>query len=324
MRKITLLLFALIALTYQSFAQTSTGNTEDKKQLLRIKSVLEKHFAGTNVRSLQKYFEIKQAQSNGYSFISEVNGLFSEESNKVLSSKLNRVLKLKNNTKLTGLLYFNDCIDSVLVSVEYKRDDTVYNFISMSGYAVPRGGFKAFSKRLHDFVKEQITLGKLMKDSVIANTSISILVDKNGSLKQNNQSYLSRAIDVFLTVEPRWYPSMASGRPISTVTNFSILRNYIEGDIWPIEDYISKNHQNYNDFDGYVNIYTIAFFHDQNIPIFYSDKLLQHSGKTIASAVYDNMLKEYRMIVTHNGSLTNSNQLINLIKKEASKKFSTS
>ena len=38
---------------------------------------------------------------------------------------------------------------------------------------------------LHDFFKEQITLGKLVKDSIIANTSISILVDKNGSLKEH-------------------------------------------------------------------------------------------------------------------------------------------
>lgn len=321
MKKITLLLFVFIVFNLQSFGQTSNSNTEDKQKLLKIKSVLEKHFAGTNIRSLQKGFEIKQTQSNVYSFISEVNGLFSEKSQKELFTKLNRALKLENNTKLTGTLYFDDRLDSALVDIEYKREDTVYTFVSMSGYAVPRGGFKGFSKRMHDFIKEQVALGRLVKDSVQKLASVNLLINGDGRIKQHQQNYLSKAITTFLASEPRWNPTTHAGMPVSTIVNFSIIKYYINGDAWPSEDNLFKGYRDYNDFEGYVNIYTIAFLHNQNKPVFYSGKLLQHSGKIIVSAVYDNMLKEYRMIAVHNGTLNDANKLINLIRKEASKKF---
>jgi|GEM_PF-3102341 len=321
MKITTFFLFVLVSFTCQSFAQDEEKASNKNQNLLQVKSILEKHFAGTNIRSLQKGFEIKLTATKGYSFISEINGFFSEKTNKNLSSKLNKVLKLKNNTKLTGTLYFDDCLDSAFVNIEYKREDTVYSFISMSGYAVPRGGFNALSKRLHNFIKEQIALGKLAKDSVLSVKSINLLVDRSGSFKQYQQNYLSKVIDKFLASEPRWNPSMGGGRPLSTVVNFSIIQYYINGDSWPREDNIAKRYQDNNDFEGYVNIYTIAFFHHQNIPVFYSYNLLPNSGKTTISAVYDNILKEYRMFVIHDGALNHSKQLITLIRKEASKKI---
>lgn len=238
MKKITLLLLSLIALTSLSSAQADKDTSKESQLLFNVKSILEKHFAGTNVRSLQKSFEIKPEQSNGYSFVSEVNGLFSTASNKALSNKLNKVLRLKDSIKLTGTLYFDDRIDSALVDIEYKREDTVYHFASMSGYAVPRGGFKAFSKRLHDFIKEQIALGKLVKDSIAAIKSINLLIHRDGSFTQAKQSYISKAIELFLSSEPRWNPSINT--PIAAVVNFSIIRYYIDGDAWPLEDNIAK------------------------------------------------------------------------------------
>lgn len=325
MKTTTLLVLVLTLLIQQSFAQAEKEIPKENQILLNVKSLLEKHFSGTNIRDLRKDFEIQPNGTIGYSFVSDVNELFSGKSNKSLSSKLNKVLKLKSNIKLTGTLYFDNCLDSALVSIEYKREDTVYSFISMSGYAVPRGGFKAFSKRLHDFIKEQVTLGKLVKDSVLATKSFNLLVDKSGSFKQHQQNYLSKTIDIFLASEPRWNPSMGSGRLLSTVVNFSIIWYYInDDDSWPQEHNAVRKYQDYNDFEGYVNIYTIAFLHHQNIPVFYSYKFLPYSGKTTVSAVYDNMLKEYRMFVIHNGTLDNSNRLTTLIREEASKKLSPS
>lgn len=325
MKNFTLLLIFLISFALHSFAQVGKEISKENQILLNVKSLLEKHFSGTNIRNLQQDFEIQPNGTNGYSFVSDVNRLFSEKSKKSLSSKLNKVLKLKSDTKLIGTLYFDNCLDSALVNIEYKREDTVYSFISMSGYAVPRGGFKAFSKRLHDFIKEQVVVGKLVKDSVLTVKSINLLINRDGRFTQHQQNYLSKSIATFLASEPRWNPSMGSGRHLSTVVNFSIIGYYINGDdSWPAEDNLVRRYQDYNDFDGYVNIYTIAFFHYQNIPVFYSYKLLQHSGKTIVSAVYDEMLKTYRMFVIHNGTLNHSNQLITLIKDEASKKFSPS
>lgn len=325
MKKTILLLLVFTVLIQPSFAQVRKEVSKENQNLLNVKSLLEKHFSGTNIRDLRKNFEIQPNGTIGYSFISDVNRLFSEKSNKSLTSKLNKVLKLKSNTKLTGTLYFDNYLDSALINIEYKREDTVYSFISMSGYAVPRGGFKTFSKRLHDFIKEQISLGTLVKDSVLITKSINLLVDKSGSFRLYQRNYLTKSIATFLASEARWNPSMGSGQPLSTVVNFSILGYYINGDVsWPSEDNSVQGYRDYNDFDGYVNIYTIAFFHHQNIPVFYSYKLLQHSRKTIVSAVYDDMLKAYRMMVIHNGTLDQSNQLINLIKDEALKKFSPS
>ncbi|SOD14376.1 hypothetical protein [Pedobacter xixiisoli] len=321
MKKTTLLLFILTALISQSFAQIGKEISKENQVLFNVKSLLEKHFSGTNIRGLQKSFEIKSSHSDGYSFTSDVNSLFSEKSNKSLSIKLNKVLKIKDNTKLTGVLYFDDRLDSAMVDIAYKTEDTVYSFISMHGYAVPRGGFKAFSKRLHDFINEQITQGKLLKDSISSITSINIMVDKSGSFKQAKQTYLSKVIDVFLASEPRWNPSMSSGKHVPTVVSFSIIRDYINGGNWPREDNVAKKRYGYNDFDSYVNIYEIAFFYNNDVPVFYSNELLEHSGKTIISAVYDKMLKAYRMIAVHNGNLTNTNQLKNLTRTEASKEF---
>lgn len=319
--KITnLFLLFLLSFTLQSFAQLEKDSPKENQVLIKVKSILEKHFAGTNLRSIQRSFEIKPTKSDSYSFISDINGLFSEKSNQALATKLNKILRLKDNTNLTGVMYFDDRLDSALVNIEYKREDTVYQFFSMSGHAVPIGGFKAFSKRLHDFIKEQILLGKLVKDSVFVNATVNIFADRDGTFKQAKLNYLSKSIDKFLASEARWSPGI--NVPLAAVVNFSIIEYYINGDVWPLETTTVNRYQNNNDFESYVNIYTIAYFHDKNTPIFYSNKLLKHSGKTTISAVYDSMLKEYRLISIHDGNLNDTDRLVTLIRKEASKKFS--
>ena len=245
MRKI-LLILSLLIFASSCFSQ-SKDSVSDLNLLINLKSTIEKHFSGTNIHGANESFLIEyNSSSKRHAFVSKANEILPVGKSKALDAKINKFLKNQNDRKLVGTIYFDKYLDSTLVDIEYFKDEEVYRFNAMTSVLQPPGGLSAFSKRLHDFLKEQIATKQLLLDSVLAQEVVNVNVDRGGSLSQVNNFRISKLIDVFLKSERRWNPGILSGPSIDMQVEFKLLDYYLTNktENWPTLD----------DFSEYSNI----------------------------------------------------------------------
>lgn len=295
-----ILSFAITFVFGHSFSQ----NNKIDDTLLNVKSLVEKHFSGTTYRGIYKDFKIDDSLSSSYHLYGGSTNFITPVNLEKLNSKLEKLLKNRRGVKLIGTIYFDFFLDSVIVDLDYRKDDTVYKFIAMSGTPVPIKGYSAFSKRMHDFLKELLANHKLTKDSIQFIGTAKFIAEAKGTIFAAKQGYLTDALDNFLKIENRWTPGMHSGPLVNTKVSFALDKSYLfkENTNWPSE---------YG--EGQMSFENLASFSTRENEIFYSNNLPKYGEKTIVSVVYDSMLKRYRLPYVHVDNQGKAKKLIELI-----------
>lgn len=312
--KKTLLLLSLLIATTLCYGQ-SKDSISDLNLLLNLKSTIEKHFSGTNIHGANESFVIEyNSSSKRHAFLSKANDILPVGKSKALDAKINKFLKNQHDRKLVGTIYFDKYLDSTLVDIEYFKDEEVYRFNAMTSVLQPPGGLSAFSKRLHDFLKEQIATKQLLLDSVLAQEVVNVNVDGSGSLSQVNNFRISKLIDVFLKSERRWNPGILSGPSIDMQVEFKLLDDYLTNktENWPTLD----------DFSEYSNIKFLSSKKIGSELTFYSTSLprkFNNKNYTVVSFMYDGILEKYRFPSVQSGNFTASEKLINDILRTSPK-----
>ncbi|RZK92938.1 MAG: hypothetical protein EOO98_01245 [Pedobacter sp.] len=304
MKKVTLLLFFLISQASQSFAQVGEESDIHNELLLKVKSVLEKNFAETKYRGIQKDFKINDSISKQYRFYGTAEGLISSVKLGKLNNQLNNVLKANKQVKIDGKIYFDFFLDSVVVDLEYCPDGIIYKFVAMSAIPAPPKGYEAFAKRMHDFLKQQLVNNKISKDSLLSNSSAKFIVRVDGTLFAAKQKHLTELLTDFLETERRWNPGLHSGPSISSKVSFILNRSYLtdENPNWPT--YYGKEQMSFE---------SLASFSTVDNEVFYSGNLPNYGKETVISVVYDSFLKRYRLPYIHVDNAGKAKELIALI-----------
>lgn len=277
-----------------------------------MKFLLEKHFAGTKYRGIQKEFKIDDSLSTSYQLYGNSTDFIYSVKLKKLNSRLNTTLKQKGLVKLAGTIYFDLFLDSVLVDIAYRSDNIVYEFVSISSTPVPVKGYNAFSKRMHDFLKAQIADNKLSLDSIKSINSAKFIVRADGTVLASKRGYLTMALTEFLKEEKRWNPGMHSGPPANSKVSFIIMLSYLFGEdkVWS-SDYGKQQ----------MHFENLSFLSDGQKEVFYHHEFPTKGKETVISAIYDPMLKKYRLPYIHVDNNENATKLITLINKNSGKHY---
>ncbi|WP_343532662.1 hypothetical protein [Pedobacter sp.] len=302
---ILVLSFSLACAFGSDHQQTKPNNT-----LLKVKNVLEKHLAGTNIRDLGTGFTIDKIQSsNSYEIKGDIISMLPSSQVKLIHHILNKALKNYPNLKLDGSIYFDRYIDSVLVNVSHRRTDTIFDFHPTPIPLEPREGYANFSKELHDVIKLKFKEGKISKNGVLSINNISFTVDLSGKITRNNKDDLKNELDSFLNAK-RWKRSAFSSYFVMAQVTFALNQDYLIKDGNWYKPYITNNGNNYGDGWANLNLITPSSIGSQTTFFSYQKPTSTWNHKSLLSIVYDQALNKFRMPVIHFGSQEETQQLI--------------
>lgn len=312
--KKTVLVLLLSGILYSAFGQSIYDENRLDPTLVKVKNILEKCLAGTNVRSLKSSFKIQSKKDfNKYELISNINQVLPKNKISLLNIQLNKSLKGQEALGLEGDIYFDDYLDSALVYVKYFQPDTVYDFISLAHVPEPREGYEKFSKDLNDVIKAKIKSGKISKDSLIGVPYIKFNVDRGGMFKRHDQTALNRELDSFFIAKKRFSSGISSGRLIEAKVTFVLFKNYMLSDgPWPQR----SNSYGYVGYGGqWAHVELITPF-DVCEETFYSDMLPRQNPelRAVVSMVFDGVLQRYTRPVIHFGDIKETDQLVEDLK----------
>lgn len=94
--KKSVLVLLLCGIFHSAFGQTGRDEYQLDATLLKVKNILEKHFAGSHIYGLQEGFTIMiDSSSNRYIFKSDVIKMRSKSQSEKLNSELNSRLRKK-------------------------------------------------------------------------------------------------------------------------------------------------------------------------------------------------------------------------------------
>ncbi|KIA91341.1 hypothetical protein OC25_22190 [Pedobacter kyungheensis] len=313
--KKAILLLLLSGILYSAFGQSFYDDNRLDPTLVKVKNLLEKCLAGTNVRNLESSFKIQSNKNiNRYELISDINQMLPETKIALLNIQLNKSLKGQKSLRLEGGVFFDDYLDSALVYVKYFHPDTVYEFISMADPPRPREGYEKFSKDLNDVIKAKIKAGKISKDSLAKVNYIEFNVGRGGMFKRTIQNSLNKELDSFFIAKKSFTNGIFSGRLIEIKVAFVLFKNYLFNDgSWPEQ---SINNPGYVDYGGeWARVKLITPF-DACEETFYSDKLPNQNSelRAVVSMVFDDVLRKYIRPVIHFGDIKETNQLVEDLK----------
>lgn len=304
MKKSTLLVLLLLISILQSFAQIKKDTSKENQVLLNVKSILEKHFAGTTYRGIQIDFKIDDSLSKKYRFYGPATELISAGKLRKLNHQLNSVLKSHKHIKIDGNTYFDLFLDSAIVDLAYRTDDIIYKFSAMGATPIPSRGYAAFSKRMHDFLKEQFVNNEISKDSLLSTSSAEFIVMADGTVLSAKQKYLTKILTDFLKTERKWNPGLYSGPLITSKVSFILEKSYLsdENPNWPT--YYGKEQMSFENLASFATV---------DHEVFCSNNLPHYGKETVVSVVYDNVLKKYRLPYIHVDNVGKAKELIGLI-----------
>ncbi len=313
--KKAVLVILLSGILYSAFAQSTYEKNRLDHTLLKVKNVLEKYLAGTNIRSLKSTFKIQSNQEfNRYELISDINKMLPKTKVSLLNDQLNKSLKGQKALKLEGDIFFDDCLDSALVYVKYFHPDTVYQFISLAHPPQPREGYEKFSKDLHEVIKAKIKTGKISINGLTNINYIRFNVDRGGMFKRDNQNSLNKELDSFFAAKKSFANGLFSGRLIEIKVAFVLFKNYLfNNGPWPER---SINNPGYVDHGvQWAHVQLITPF-DVCEETFYSNILPYQSTRlrAVVSMVFDGVLQKYIRPVIHFGDIKETDQLVEDLK----------
>jgi len=298
-----------LTLTF-AFGYSGQQKIKSNDTLLKVKNVLEMHFSGTNIRDLGTNFTIDKIQSsNSYEIKGDIISMLTSSHLKLIHHTLNKALKNYPNLKLDGSIYFDRYIDSALVSLSYRRTDTVFDFHPIPIPLEPREGYANFSKELHDIIKLKLLEGKIAKDSILSMNNISFNVDLSGKITRNDKDDLKNELDSFFNAK-RWKRSAFNSYFVKAQVTFALNQNYLIKDGAWYKPNVANNANNYG--NGWANLDLITPFNIGSQTTFFSYQKPNSTWKykSLISIVYDQALNKFRMPVIHFGSQEETQQLI--------------
>jgi len=310
MKKYVLILL-LSNLLLPAFAESGRNENKLDGTLLKVKNMLEKCLAGTNIRNLKSDFGIRlNKSSNSYVFSSDVNNMLSTPKKAALNAKLNKTLDKKKDINLVGSIYFDDYLDSALVRIIYFNPDTIYDFVSLAHPSEPREGYEKFSMDLHNVIKSKIKQRKILKDSLLGIDYIGFYVDRGGMFKGIIQNGLNNELDSFFKAKKSFTNGFFSGRSMEIKVAFRLFKAYLYDEVqW---QGLSIGGLSFvGDRGGWANVNLITPF-DACEETFFSYRLPIQNIKlrSVVSMVYDDVLGRYRRPVIHFGNTNETDQLI--------------
>ncbi len=298
-----------LTLTF-AFGYSGHQKIKSNDTLLKVKNVLEMHLAGTNIRDLVTNFTIDKIQSsNSYEIKGDIISMLTSSHLKLIHHTLNKALKNYPNLKLDGSIYFDRYIDSALVSLSYRRTDTIFDFHPIPIPLEPREGYANFSKELHDVIKLKFKKGKISKDGVLSINNISFTVDLSGKITRNNKDDLKNELDSFFNAK-RWKRSAFSSYFVTAKVTFPLNQDYLIKDGNWYKPYITNNYNNYGDGWANLDLITPSSIGSQTTFFSYQKPNGTWKYKSLVSIVYDQALNKLRMPVIHVGSQEETQQLI--------------
>jgi len=280
--------------------------------LLRTaKERLEKRLAGSDIRSRADRFLIqKDSLSGRYTFSSDANRLLPPAVMDRVNDELNQLLGEQTDEALVGQVYFDAHMDSVVVHAWPAYEDGAF-MVSASWIPKPEGGIESYSKRLHDYLRNELAEGHISPDVFTDIPCVKVLVTNFGyTVKGLEGEDLRGILDDFWASDmtsKTWTMGIWSGHIPDVRVDVSIFPEYLSGDApWPENAHWAETHliakQTNGNEDGSLIYCTDAY-------------ASAFDRYTLVSMVYDPMLQVYRMPCVHAGSVAECNQLVADVKR---------
>ncbi|MGK6352562.1 hypothetical protein [Parapedobacter sp. DT-150] len=268
---------------------------------LELKRLLESHFTGTTIRDLAVEFELKRdAVGDNYKLTGRIRQLVESVSVEALLRKIATLYTPADTISYTGTVYFDRYTDSAIVDVYPINGDRIFHAISHM--PSPQDGLKAFSRRFHDFLRNQIETG-LVYDTLANLSTFRFIVERDGSLISLDTGIAKALFEAFEQQETRWSLGIWSGAPSRNEVVLNIISQFIHtGQGWP-DEYEWVNITELPHFDIGKQL-TYCTMNKASIP----------PGMVVISAIRDPLSRAYRMPMIHDGTAEEAELLINDVK----------
>lgn len=277
----------------------TTAQSVVLNSLPELKRLLESHFTGTAIRDLAVGFEVKRdALHNDYKLTGEIQQLVDSVSVAALLRKIDMLYSPADTIGYTGTVYFDRYTDSAIVEVHPINGDQIFH--AMSAMLSPPGGMKAFSRRFHDFLRNQIETGVVDADTIVKLSKFRFIVERDGSLIPLDTGIARELFRAFERQEKRWSPGIWSGPPSRNEVILNIIDRFIRnGSGWP-DEY------------EWVNVAELPHFDiGKRLTYCTMNKAIIPPHHVAISAIYDPVFGAYRMPIIHNGTIEEAELLIN-------------
>lgn len=264
------------------------------QSLSELKTVLESHFSGTELRGVTKEFGLVRAR-NDYTLTGNLHELLDTMRLNQLAVCLEQY-NAPDTSRYTGTIYFDRYTDSAFVDIRLADG---YTFHALPAMPVPAGGMEAFSKRFHYFLNEQLAEGVLDTNALADFKETRFGLERDGSLLTLDSGAVGDVIKAFLRTERKWTPGISSGRPVITQVTLNLIPDFVLADhVWPSDhEWASFAWLTYFEIAKPLTYYTL-------------DKAQIRPGHTAISVVWDPMSKLFRAPFVHSGTPDDAMQII--------------
>ncbi|MFC7526789.1 hypothetical protein ACFQRK_22720 [Parapedobacter sp. GCM10030251] len=271
--------------------------------LQRLKTAFEQVLSGTGIRDLHRDFELKfDTLALRFKLHIAPKTPLPEYTLDTLDGLINQILGGTSHARLTGQIYFDRYTDRALVSVKGYTTDQIFQSIEIM--VEPLGGMEAFSRRLHDYLKAEISQGHSWIDRLQDRTSICFIVERDGSLINVADTPFRTSLDAFVAQEQKGSPGIASGRPVAYELELRLYASYLQGKTgWPKDAEWRRR--------------PILSWKKKGRQYLFSS--LMRPDAPVVSFVYDAVLGQYRFPIAHAGSRDECSRLIMEIQKDPDK-----
>lgn len=267
---------------------------------LELKSLLESHFSGTTIRDIMAEFELKRdSLGNNYKLTGRIEQLIEPTLIETVQQKIGKLHTSTGTTVYTGIVYFDRYTDRAVVEVyPLNKDNRVFGALSIM--LNPKGGMKSFSRRFHDFLRNQGEMGLIDTDTIASLSTFRFMVERDGSLISLDTGVSKVLFQTFAQQEKKWSPGIMSGRPSRNEVVLHLVTEFIHtGHGWPDEyEWVSVRELPRFDIGKQLTYCTMS---KASIP----------PGLVVISVIRDPMIGAYRMPMIHDGSVETAQLLIN-------------
>lgn len=289
-----LLTILLGSITPYLFSQTEN---QEFDRVGELKSILEQHLSGTELRNVRAYFELyKDSTKNEYVIKGNIQKLIAAERLNNLREEINRGQVLTSEDAYNISVFFDRYTDQAIV---YPKLASTTYFRAMPMFPEPHGGMQQLSKRFHDLIRVRINSGLLDIEALRKLETVNFIIERDGSPIPADTGFARQVVLEFLKEERKWKAGLHSGRPIQKIYAIQVIPEYLSGEISWSESYESLIFENF--------VLSTTW---ENIVYYTQNKTSIPKDQVVVSAIYDSMLRRYRLTIKHNGSRESTDSLI--------------
>lgn len=285
----------------------TTAQSKTPGSLRELKNLLESHFSGTAIRDKAVEFELKRDPvSDNYKLTGGIQQLVGSALVETLQQKIDKLYTPTDTTAYTGTVYFDRYTDCAVADVHPLTANRM--FYSVPIMLNPTGGMEAFSRRFHDFLRNQKEKELAYADTLADPLKFRFMVERDGSLISLDTGIAKAVFNAFAQQEKRWSPGIMSGRPSRNEVILHVVTEFVRtGQGWPDEyEWVSIRELPRFDIGRQLTYCTLS-------------KASLPPGLVIISAIWDPMSEAYRMPIIHDGTIETAQLLINDVQESFEK-----